>query len=227
MTLSLHLLAALLLVLGHAVPSAPGLRERLIAGLGRGGFVALHSAVSLATLAFLVWTYLRVESVALYWPPEALRWLAVALMPLAFLLVAGRIATPFGSLRQPRAPRGIYRLCRFPGSLGLLLWALLHLGATGDSARVVLFGAMAAIALWALFKNETLLRRAGTGAAARFHAGTSLLPGLAILAGRQSWPRGELGWRWPAAALTAWLALLLLHPLIFGVDPLGGALSWP
>jgi len=227
MTFSLHLLAAALLVLGHAVPSAPGLRERLIAGLGRGGFVALHSGISLATLAFLVWTYLRVESVVLYWPPEALRWAAVALMPLAFLLLAGRIATPFGELRQPRAPRGIYRLCRFPGAFGLLLWALLHLGATGDSARVVLFGAMASIALWSLLKNEILLRRAGTAAAARFHAGTSLLPGLAILAGRQSWPRGELGWRWPAAALAAWLALLLLHPLLFRVDPLRGALPWP
>lgn len=86
MALSLHLLAAVLLVLGHAVPSAPGLRERLIAGLGRDGFVALHSAVSLATLAFLVWTYLRVESVALYWPPEALRWAAVAAW-LALLLL--------------------------------------------------------------------------------------------------------------------------------------------
>lgn len=227
MTFSLHLLAAALLVLGHAVPSAPGLRERLIAGLGRAGFVALYSAVSLATLAFLVWTYRQVESAPLYWPPEALRWAALALMPLALLLVAGRIATPFGALRQPRAPRGIYRLCRFPGSLGLLLWALLHLGATGDSARVTLFGAMAAIALWALVKNEILLRRAGTAAAGRFRAGTSLLPGLAILAGRQPWPRGELGWGWPAAALAAWLGLLLLHPLLFGVDPLQGALPWP
>lgn len=190
--------------------------------------MVLHSLVSLFTLGFLVWTYWQIDSfVMLYWPPAEMRWLALILMPFAFLLIAGRLATPFGEPKQPHGPRGIYRICRFPGSLGLLLWALLHIGATGDSARVTLFGAMAAIALWAMIKNDLVLRRSDTAAAVAFRAGTSLVPGLAILAGRQSWPRGELGWRWPAAALAAYLLVLFLHPFIFGVDPLQGAVSWP
>ncbi|MDF2095072.1 NnrU family protein [Aquibaculum arenosum] len=228
MSASLHLLAAVLLVLGHAVPSAPGLRESLIARLGRSGFMVLHSLVSLATLGFIAWTYWQVDSIVmLFWPPPELRLLVLLLMPLAFLLIAGRLATPFGDLRQPPPPRGIYRLCRFPGSLGLLLWATLHILSTGDSARVTLFGAMAAIALWAMIKNERVLRRAAAPEAVRFLSGTSLLPGLAILSGRQHWPRSEIGWRWPLLAMAAYLLVLFLHPFVFGVDPLQGALSWP
>ena len=46
--------AALALVLGHVVPSAPPVRRRLIDVLGRGGFVAGYSVLSLALLAWVV-----------------------------------------------------------------------------------------------------------------------------------------------------------------------------
>jgi uncharacterized membrane protein len=39
--------ATILLIPGHLLPSAPGLRERLIARFGRGGFHAWYSLLSL------------------------------------------------------------------------------------------------------------------------------------------------------------------------------------
>jgi hypothetical protein len=78
---------------------------------------------------------------------------------------------------------------------------------------------MAAIALFALVKNEIVLRRSPGGRA--FRAETSLLP----LAGPQGWRgalRGlaEMGLARLAGGLAAYGGMLMLHPLLFGVDPL-------
>ncbi|WP_448204364.1 NnrU family protein [Azospirillum sp. sgz302134] len=212
-------LAALFLFVSHAVPSWPGVRPALIARLGRGGFVALHSLGSLLALGLFVWAYREAGGGALLFEPA--RWaapLVVALMPVAFLLIVARITTKFGEPDAPNPPAGIYRVTRFPGSMGLLLWALLHLQATGDGRRVVLFATMAAIALFAMAKNDWLLRRTDAGRA--FRAQTSALPFAAILQGRQRLAAGEIGWTRLLGALAAYAAMIVIHPWIFGVSPL-------
>lgn len=213
------LLAALLLFVSHAVPSLPGLRPALVARLGRAGFIALHSLGSLLALALFILAYREAGGGApLFVPAGWAAPLAVALMPLAFLLVAARLATRFGEPGAPEPPRGIVRVTRFPGSVGLLLWALLHLQATGDGRRFVLFATMAAIALFAIVKNDRVLRRGEAGR--RLRAATSVLPFAAVLAGRQRFAPAEIGWRPVLAALAAYAAVLLIHPWLFGVDPL-------
>jgi uncharacterized membrane protein len=198
MSLALYLAAALFLFASHAVLSAPRVRPALIARLGRPAFLALYSLVSLVALAAFVLAYRRLEwDVWLYTPLAFAPQLAVTLMPVAFFLVVAGLTT--------RAPAGIHRICRHPGSTGVLLWALLHLQAVGDLRRVVLFATMAAIALFALVKNGLLHRRAAPAPA----AGT---PAASLLA--------ELGWWRLALALLAYAALLALHPWLFAADPL-------
>ncbi|BAI73088.1 hypothetical protein AZL_024500 [Azospirillum sp. B510] len=219
MTASLALAAALLF-LSHALPSWPGLRPALIARLGRGGFVAIHSIGSLAALTLFVLAYRAADGGEVVFTPAGWAAPLVALvMPVVFLLLVARVTTRFGGQSEPNPPRGIYRLTRAPGSLALLLWALAHLNATGDGRRVLLFGTMAAIALFALVKNEILLGRGSAGRA--FRAETSLVP----LAGPQGWRgagRGlvEMGPARLAGGLAAYAGMLMLHPLLFGVDPL-------
>jgi len=212
-------LAALLLFLSHAVPSWPGVRPALIAWLGRTGFVTLHSLGSLLTLGLFIHAYRAAGGgMPLFLPADWSAPLAVALMPLAFLLIAARISTKFGEPKAPNPPAGIYRITRFPGSMGLLLWALLHLQATGDGRRVVLFVTMAAIALFAMVKNDWVLRRTDAGQA--FRNETSALPFAAILTGRQRLIWAEIGWRRALGALAAYAAVILAHPWLFGVSPL-------
>ncbi len=213
--------AALGLFASHAVLSAPGVRPALIRSLGRSGFQALHAAVSVIALAVFAWAYAAFDANRmLYAPLPGSGPGAVLLMPIAFLLVAGRLMTPFGELAAPKPPHGIYRITRFPGSTGLLIWAGLHLAATGDLRRVVLFATMAAIALFAILKNDWVLRRADNSEARGFRAATSVVPFAAIIAGRQRLASGEIGWRFPVVALLPYAALLLAHPLLFEVDPL-------
>ncbi|NNG05212.1 MAG: hypothetical protein HKM95_14105 [Inquilinus sp.] len=220
MPFSLYLAIAILLVLSHAVPSAPRIRACLVGHLGRKGFLVVYSLVSLAVLAAFVHGYRTVDSAGwLFEPPLSAREAAVLLMPVAILLVVGRLTTRAGSTGEARRPTGIYRISRYPGSTGLLLWASLHLLATGDVRRLVLFAAMAAIALSAIVKNEMVLRRSGAATARDFLIGTSILPGIAIARGRQKWPRGEIGWWRPTLAAAIYAAILWAHPMLFGVDP--------
>lgn len=215
--------AALFLFASHALPSWPGLRPALIARMGRGGFVALHSLGSTLALLLFVWAYREAAGGAPLFTPA--RWaapLVVALMPVAFLLVVARVTSKAGHPEAPNPPKGIFRITRYPGSLGLLLWALLHLQATGDGRRVVLFVTMAAIALFAMAKNDWVLRRSAAGRA--YRAETSVLPFAAILTGRQRLALGEIGreigWWRPLAGLAAYAGMIAVHPLLFGIDPL-------
>lgn len=212
-------IAALVLFASHAVPSWPGVRPALIARLGRPGFVTVHSAGSLLALGLFVYAYREAGGgMPLFVPAGWAAPLAVALMPFAFLFVVARVTTPFGEPEAPRPPRGIYRVTRFPGSAGLLLWALLHLQATGDGRRVVLFATMAAIALFAIVKNDWVLRRNAAGRAYRDE--TSALPFAAILQGRQPLVWTEIGAGRVLGALAAYAAVILAHPWLFGVSPL-------
>ena len=216
-----YLASAILLFASHAVPSWPGVRPALLGRLGRPGFIALHSALSLATLALFVLAYRAADTAGhLFFPADGAAKLAVALMPVALFLMVARVTTRFGEPQAPRPPAGITRITRFPGSVGLLLWALLHVQATGDTRRFILFATMAAIALFAMVKNDWVLRHAPSPEAAAFRAETSAVPFAAILAGRQCLAWNEIGLARPLGALALYAALLYAHPLVFGVDPL-------
>ncbi len=212
--------AALALFASHALLSTPPIRPWLIDRLGRRGFQTLHGTISAVTLAAFILAYAGFEaSWLLYTPLPGAGHGAVALMPAAFLLVAARLLTRFGELAAPPPPRAIYRITRHPGSIGLLLWAGLHLTATGDLKRVTLFSAMAAIALFAIVKNDLVLRRAAGDEARRFREATSVVPFAAIFGGRQRLDLAEIGWRAPLFALIAYAVMLRAHPTLFGVDP--------
>lgn len=203
--------ALALLALTHWVPSAPGVRPLLIRRLGLGGFRAVHSLVSLAIVAWLVVAYGAADGPWLWMPPVWGRWVAVFAMPLALWLILARL------LERPNgSPTGIYRITATPGSLGLLVWAVLHLLNVGDARAVLLFGTFAAIALAAMVKNWK------TAPKARRVVG--VVPGLGMLLGRTSAGLRDLRPLPALLAIVLWLLLLALHPIVIGLDPLAGIL---
>jgi uncharacterized membrane protein len=208
MTLLVAAVAAL--ALSHLGPMVPGVRGALIARLGRTIYLGAHSLLSLATLALVIWAYRAAPAEVWYVPPIWLRGVAVALMPVACLLLIGRLTTP------PRNA-GIYRISAAPGSAGLLLWALLHLVNMAVGRNIVVFAGLAAVAASALLKNRQKARAAGIEA--------SWLPFLSALRGgiRINW--AEIGGRRIALALALYAVLLALHPIAIGVDPLAALRS--
>ena len=85
---------------------------------------------------------------------------------------------------MPRGHAEFYRLSAAPGSLAVLLWALLHLLNLGEARQVVVFSGMVLIAGAALVRNLGLARRAyrevglfGARRSARASSGASLAGG--------------------------------------------------
>jgi len=190
--------ALVLLVLTHLVPSAPGVRPACIRVMGLAGFRVVYSVVSLAVVAWLVVAYINAADALWLWtPPEWARWVAVMGMPVAIWLVAARLFERPGDTRT-----GIYRVIPAPGSVGILLWALLHLLNVSHARALLLFGVFAAIAAVAAVKNT----RTAPRVAAPDAVGT--------------------GWDWKpiVAALAVWMLLLAIHPHVIGIDPLAGIL---
>jgi uncharacterized membrane protein len=203
-------LAALFLIATHLVPSTPQVRGRLVAALGNRGFYMSYGLLSTLALGLVLWTYRSAgPGDWLYGPFDGARLVAVAGMPLALLLVIGRLTT-----RPREALRGIYTVTTIPGSLGTLLWALLHLLNVGEDRTVLLFAAMAGIAAVAAVKNARL-------AASRWPQG-SALPFAAMLRRRVGFDGSGIGWARLGIAAAAYVTLLCFHPIVIGVDPLAG-----
>ncbi|NYZ15192.1 hypothetical protein HL658_21850 [Azospirillum sp. RWY-5-1] len=201
--------AVLVLVASHTVPSHGAVRGAMTDRLGLRGFRTVHSLVSAAALAAVVVAYRAAEPGLWVWYPvfEA-RYATIAVMPVAAFLLVGRLTR-----RPGPEPCGVYRITTTPGSMAVLLWSLSHLAVAGDQRRVILFAGMLAIALVSLVRNAGLANPPGL-------AGT--IPFARILAGRERLEPREIGlWR-PVLALLLVAALLALHPLVFGVDPLAG-----
>jgi uncharacterized membrane protein len=215
-----ELIAASFALIGsHAAMSAPSIRPRLVDSLGRSGFYVVYALVSLLTLGVFIWAYGAAESGPdLYQPLGVGRWIAVFLMPVAVFLVIGRLTTPYGTPTAPRPPYGIYRICRFPGTIGLLLWVVLHLLNLGDARRALFYLAMGAICVVALVKNQRLRR----SVADSHLESTSIVPFAAILKGRQQFVWREIGWGRVALTLVVYLGFLIGHVYVVGHDPLAG-----
>lgn len=203
-------LTSLFLIATHLVPSAPPVRGWLVAALSSRHFYAGYGLLSTFALSLVIWSY-RAAGPGdwLYGSFDGARLLALGLMPVAILLVIGRLTTPArGELR------GIYTITTIPGSLGTLLWTVLHLLNVGEDRTVLLFGAMAAIAVMSIVKNTFI-------AAQRWPLG-SALPCAAMLARRTAPDWSGIGWMRLGLAATVYVTLLCLHPIVIGVDPLAG-----
>jgi uncharacterized membrane protein len=225
-TLTELFLAVLLFTGGHFLLSARPVRERLVARLGEPRFLAAYSVLMLAAFAWLILSYLRAPYVMLWGPPGWTRYLALVLMPIAFVLLAGALRpdnpTSVGALARAEARTpGFFAVTRHPFLWAASLWALAHIPANGDLASLILFGGILLLALPGTAVLDAKLKRRYPEGFARLAHATSNFPLAAVIAGRASF--GARDFVFPAAiGVAAFLLLLYLHRWLFGVSPLPG-----
>jgi len=202
----------------HSVPVRPPARPWLVARLGRAGFAAAYSLLSLAMLAAVFVAAGRAPFVPLWPEPPGAHWLALAAMTAAALILAFGLFRPnplsFGGSRNaaydPQDP-GLLRWVRHPVLAAFALWAGAHLAVNGDVAHVAAFGSFAAFALVGMRLVDRRRRREIGDAAWRrmaeqARAAPMRLPRFAALR--------------LAGALALVLALVLLHPWFAGIGVL-------
>lgn len=147
------MMSGLVLFLGiHTLTTMRDRRARLISRLGDGGYKILYSLVSVAGLVLIVWgfsLYRQSEWINVWYPPKAMRHIALGLMlPAVILFVASYI-------------RGrIFTTLKHPMLTGVKLWAVLHLMSNGDLGSIILFGSILA---WAVYDRISLKRRVDPG----------------------------------------------------------------
>jgi len=150
----LILIVGLALFLGvHTLTTLRGPRASVIARVGEGSYKLLYMLVSLAGLSLIAYgfsVYRATGWINVWYPPVAMRHIALALMlPAVIFVVASYI-------------RGrIYTTLKHPMLAGVKLWALLHLLANGDLGSIILFGSVLA---WAVYDRISLKRREDPGA---------------------------------------------------------------
>lgn len=219
------LIAGLVFMASHAVPSRPRLKGALVAALGKRGYGITFGLLSTVLLFWVIFAAGRAPYVEL-WPQQGwMRWLANIAMPLVILLSALGIAAPNpfafegrASGFAPEAP-GIAGFTRQPLLWALALWSAVHLIVNGDLAHAVLFGTFLVFSLAGMRAMEARLARTwGQAEFDRLGRHTALVPGAAWLSGRWR-PKGRLPLLRLGLALLAWAALWHLHAPVIGVSP--------
>jgi uncharacterized membrane protein len=190
-----HLILGLIIFLGvHSVRIvANDWRTQSRARIGNLPWMGLFSITALLGLYLIVWGFglARQQPVQLWSPPVGMRHLASLLTVISFVLLAAAYVP--GNMIKART--------HHPMVLAVMVWALAHLLANGNSAHVLLFGSFL---VWATFDFYAARRRDRT-------AGTSYTGGSAGATGMTV-----------ALGVAAWLAVALwLHGLLLGVRPLG------
>jgi uncharacterized membrane protein len=207
-------LAAVLWLAIHIGVSGTRLRAAAVGVVGERRFAGAFSVASVAALALLILAFRRADTVALWSAPPWLVAAVDAAMLVALLLFAASVIPPRGT---GEAPRGIIRVSRHPMLCSFGLWAGLHMLANGDTASLMFFGTFLVTVLAGIPSLDAKLARRDPARAEAVRRVTSRLPFAAIAAGRNRFAAAEIGWLPPLAGLLAWVALGLLHPLLFGV----------
>lgn len=161
--------------------------------LGEGRWKGIHSLVSLAGLALILWGFglARQHPVVLWSVPAGMRHLAALLTLIAFVLLAAAFV--------PR--NAIKSRMHHPMILSVKVWAFAHLLANGKLADLALFGAFLGWAVACFIAARKRDRAAGT----QYPAGTPGGTAATVAAGVAGW-----------AVFTFWL-----HGPLIGVRPFG------
>jgi uncharacterized membrane protein len=147
----MNLLAAgLVLFLGiHCVPMVQPVRSRLAQAWGEPRYKTVFSLVSAVGLVAII---------AGWWAAGPGRPL-FAPSPLAIAIAPYAMTIAFILLATSHSPSHLRAALRHPMLLGVILWALVHLLANGDTRGTLLFGAVLAFALVDL--GSAIARHAG------------------------------------------------------------------
>jgi uncharacterized membrane protein len=132
----------------HLIPVVGrGPRQAAIEKIGEGGYKGIFSLLMFAAIALMVFGWRGSLPTSVYIPSLEMRWAGIGLTAIGFVLMAAA-----------NHPTRIGRVVRHPQLTGVLLWALAHLLANGDSRSIALFGGFA---VWCVVMIALINRRDG------------------------------------------------------------------
>ena len=176
----------------HTLTTLRATRAGLVEQFGLQPYKAAHSLIALVGLALIVWGFSRYRAEGLITVWTPPVWARhVTIALMWFAFVSLACMNP--------APGRIRGWLRHPMLVGVKIWALAHLIANGDAGGMLLFGAFLA---WAVYDRIAVKRRGDLGA-----------PSVAAFTRADAMALG--------IGTVAYVAMILLHPLVIGVPVIG------
>lgn len=211
----ISLIAASTLFVGtHFLMSHP-LRARLVSTMGNGGFAGFYSLVSLATFAWMIWTWRQAPSSEMAWVPGDTIWVIASLLTLlgAVFFIGSLIGNPAfpnpeideveGRKLAAKSPAGMFLVTRHPMMWGFALWGFAHILVAPRMDNFIFVGSIIFLALVGARAQEAKKAQAlGTGWVT-WQSRTSYFPRLSHLS--------RIGWRLWAVGITVWLIATWAH----------------
>lgn len=206
MALLIVALGVAIFVAVHLLPIMPEWRTALVDRLGEAGYKATFSVLALGGLIGALVAYRFTPHVPLWSTPQPLRALTAVLMLGAVLLFAGAKGVPW-----------FKRIVRHPMLWAIALLGVAHLLANGEAAGLVLFGGLTAFGfLWQPLTDrrdatldpagwEEIRRTTSFWPFAKWHARSDPVTFRPLIIGA-----------------IVYVALVLLHPWLFGMPVLVG-----
>ncbi len=209
------LVAMAVFVSTHVVVGRSRIRPALVRRLGEQAYLTIYSVVSLLLLAWVIWALLAADRVMLWSAPAWSYDFATVVAFAGFILIGiGSVVPNPNSVAfcktgfDPDRP-GVVGWVRHPLILGLALWGLAHVPANGDWPSVILFGGTALFGVIGVVSFERRLKREiGEEEWSRQTSGRGHLDRRAVFGA--------------AFGVVLWVAFIVLHPVLFGVNPWTG-----
>jgi uncharacterized membrane protein len=214
----------------HLIISSSAVRARLIGAVGDQPYRGIYSIVAAATLGPLIYEFAHNKHAGpILWYLRAvapLRWLAWILMLAALILFVGSFINPnpggmAAAGRSGIEPRGILKITRHPSFVAFSLFGIAHILMNGWAGDVIFFGLFPALGIiGGMHQDQRKIRELGERYRA-FLAKTSFMPFAALVSGRVRWTSADMPWAAIGAGVVLTVAVVALHPMIFGGNPLG------
>lgn len=220
------LTAACLFFLGmHWIISGSPLRALIVKLLGETLFKILFSLSIFAALTWMVLAYRDAPYIATWGTADALKPVSIGLMFFAFLLLPMSIFDKNPTLMGLVPPdqvtaRGMVRITRHAGLIGLGLWGLAHFVVNGDWASHLLYGTIAFEGLVAPMNLDRKYRARYGESWDKFAAQTSYIPFVAIINQRNKLVLSELNVWGALIGIGLFASVLYFHQAWFGTSPM-------
>ena len=125
--------------------------------------------------------------------------------------------------REGREPNrtALQKITRHPAFVAFSLFGIAHMLMNGWAGDVIFFGMFPALGIiGGMHQDPRKLRELGESYR-EFVAKTSFVPFAALISGRARWTGGDMPWAAIGAGVVLTVAIVVLHPMIFGGNPLG------